>query len=171
MGFFDKLFGSKKPERPAGLNINAEGGALYAPVSGKVEVTADIPDPVFACEAMGKTIAIWPEDGTVFAPLSGSITAAMPHAFGLLGDDGIEILIHVGVDTVNMKGDGFTVYVKSGDHVNVGDTLLTFDRAKVAKAGYQDIVMTIVTNSDDYPELAKVAEGAVVAGTKIMQTA
>ena len=70
-----------------------------------------------------------------------------------------------------MKGDGFTVYVKSGDHVNVGDTLLTFDRAKVAKAGYQDIVMTIVTNSDDYPELAKVAEGAVVAGTKIMQTA
>ena len=112
-----------------------------------------------------------PSDGNVFAPITGSITAAMPHALGIAGDDGVEVLIHVGIDTVTMKGDGFTVWVQGGAHVEAGEPLLTFDRAKVAKAGFQDIVMTIVTNSDDYPELEKVAEGSVAAGAKVMQTA
>mgnify|MGYP002626875191 CR=1 FL=1 len=120
---------------------------------------------------MGKTIAIWPSEGVVYAPVSGVVASAMPHALGFAGDDGTEVLIHVGVDTVNMNGDGFDLLVEQGAHVAAGQPLLTFDRDKVAKAGYKDIVMCIVTNSDDYPALAKVAEGTVAAGAKVMQTA
>ena len=171
MGFFDKLFGSKKPAKPEAVVADAAKGAVCAPVAGRVEVTDQIPDPVFACEAMGQTVAVWPSDGNVFAPISGAVASAMPHAFGIAGDDGVEVLVHVGVDTVNMNGDGFNVWVNAGDHVNAGDPVLTFDRDKVAKAGYKDIVMTIITNSDDLASIDKVAEGTVAAGAKLMQTA
>lgn len=171
MGFFDKFFGSKKPAKPEAVAAAAEKGAVCSPATGRVEVTDQIPDPVFACEAMGKTVAVWPSDGNVFAPISGAVVSAMPHAFGIAGDDGVEVLVHVGVDTVNMKGEGFEMWVKAGDHVNAGDPVLTFDRDKVAKAGYKDIIMAIITNSDDLASIEKVAEGQVVAGTKLMQTA
>jgi phosphotransferase system IIA component len=95
----------------------------------------------------------------------------MPHAFGIAGDDGIEVLVHVGVDTVNMNGDGFKVWVKAGDHVTAGDPVLTFDRDKVAKAGYKDIVMTIITNADDLASVEVVASGEVAVGGKLFQTA
>ena len=171
MGFFDKLFGSKKPAKPEAVAAAAERGAVCSPVAGRVEATDQIPDPVFACEAMGKTVAVWPADGNVFAPVAGTVASAMPHAFGIAGDDGVEVLVHVGVDTVNMAGDGFEVWVKAGDRVAVGDPVLTFDRDKVAKAGYKDIVMTIITNSDDLAGIEKVGEGTVAAGAKLMQTA
>jgi phosphotransferase system IIA component len=77
----------------------------------------------------------------------------------------------VGVDTVNMNGDGFQVWVKANEHVNAGDPVLTFDRDKVAKAGYKDIIMTIITNSDDFASIEEVADGTVAAGAKLMQTA
>lgn len=168
MGFFDKLFGGGKPSKPEA--VPAEAGAICAPVTGRVENTADIPDPMFAQELMGRTVAVWPSDGNVFAPITGTVTAGMPHAFGIMGDNGVEILIHVGVDTVNMKGEGFTVWAEKGSRVNAGDALLTFDRDKVAKAGYKDIVMTIVTNSDELPGLEVVAEGEIVAGSALMRS-
>ena len=175
MGFFDKLFGgsakSAAPARPEALAVAAEKGALYAPVAGRVEVTEDIPDPVFAQEMMGKTVAIWPSSGTVYAPVSGMIASAMPHAIGLVSDDGVEVLIHVGIDTVSMNGDGFTLWAKQGDRVAAGEALLTFDRDKVAKAGYKDIVMTIITNSDDFSTFEKVATDEVAAGAAIIKTA
>lgn len=156
---------------PKPLGIESQNGGVYAPVAGRIEATESIPDPAFASEVMGKTVAIWPSEGTVYAPVSGTVVSAMPHAFGFAADDGTEVLIHVGVDTVNMNGDGFDVLVEKGAHVTAGQPLLTFDRDKVAKAGYKDIVMCIVTNSDDYPRLAKTADGTVPAGTKVMQTA
>ena len=171
MGLFDKLFGSKKPTKPEAVSASGDKGAVCSPAAGRVEVTDQIPDPVFACEAMGKTVAVWPEGGDVFAPISGTVASAMPHAFGIAGDDGVEVLVHVGVDTVSMNGDGFQVWVKAGDHVAAGDPVLTFDRDKVAKAGYKDIIMTIITNSDDLDSIEKVAEGTVAAGAKLMQTA
>ena len=152
------------PVAPASVEAT---GAVSAPVAGRVEVTAEIPDPVFASEAMGKTIAIWPTDGTVYAPVSGTVASAMPHAFGIAGDNGTEVLVHVGVDTVNMNGDGFNVLVEANTHVNAGDPILVFDRNKVSQAGYADIVMTIVTNSDDLASLTPVATGNVGAGTEI----
>lgn len=171
MGMFDKLFGSKKPSRPEAVAATTEKGAVCSPAAGRVEVTDQIPDPVFAGEAMGKTVAVWPETGDVFAPISGTVASAMPHAFGIAGDDGVEVLVHVGVDTVSMNGDGFQVWVKAGDHVSAGDAILTFSKDKVAKAGYKDIIMTIITNSDDLASIEKVAEGTVAAGDKLMQTA
>ena len=171
MGLFDKLFGSKAPAKPEAISIAVEKGAIYAPVSGKVEAMENIPDPVFASGAMGPCLGVWPEDGNVFAPVSGTVTAAMPHAFGFVGDDGVEVLIHVGVDTVEMKGDGFTVHVKKDAHVAAGTPLLTFDKAKVAKAGHPDIVMTIITNGDDLTAITPVAEGTVAAGAKLFETA
>lgn len=170
MGLFDKLFGSKKPTKPEAVSASGDKGAVCSPAAGRVEVTDQIPDPVFACEAMGKTVAVWPEGGDVFAPISGTVVSAMPHAFGIAGDDGVEVLVHVGVDTVSMNGDGFQVWVKANEHVNAGDPVLTFDRDKVAKAGYKDIIMTIITNSDDLDSIEKVAEGTVAAGAKLMQT-
>jgi glucose-specific phosphotransferase system IIA component len=173
MGFFDKLFGSKKPTKPEAVAAKAERGVVCAAVSGRVEVTADIPDPMFAGELMGRTVAVWPEAGEVFAPISGTLTAAMPHAFGIAGDDGVEVLIHVGVDTVSMKGEGFTVWAEKGARVAAGEPLVSFDKAKVKAAGHPDIVMTIVTNSDDYPELQVIAEAGsnVSAGDQVIRTA
>ena len=159
MGMFDKLFGSKKPSKPEAVAASTEKGAVCSPAAGRVEVTDQIPDPVFAGEAMGKTVAVWPETGDVFAPISGTVASAMPHAFGIAGDDGVEVLVHVGVDTVSMNGDGFQVWVKVGDHVAAGDAILTFSKNKVAKAGYKDIIMTIITNSDDLANIQKVAAG------------
>lgn len=171
MGLFDKIFGSKKPAKPEALSIATEKGAVYAPATGRVEPMESLPDPVFASGAMGPCLGVWPDDGNVFAPVSGTVTAAMPHAFGFLGDDGVEVLIHVGVDTVEMKGDGFTVHVKKDDHVAAGTPLLTFDKAKVAKAGHPDVVMTIITNADDLASVDPVATGTVAAGDKLIQTA
>jgi glucose-specific phosphotransferase system IIA component len=175
MGFFDKLFGgsskSAAPARPEAIAVTTEKGALYAPVAGRVEVTENIPDPVFAQEMMGKTVAIWPSAGVVYAPVSGMIASAMPHAIGLVSDDGVEVLIHVGIDTVSMNGDGFTLWTKQGERVSAGEALLTFDRNKVAKAGYKDIVMTIITNSDDFSTIEKVATDEVAAGAAIIKTA
>ena len=171
MGLFDKLFGSKKPAKPEAVSASGDKGAVCSPAAGRVEVTGQIPDPVFASEAMGKTVAVWPADGNVFAPISGTVASAMPHAFGIVGDDGVEVLVHVGVDTVNMNGDGFQVWAKANEHVNAGDPVLTFDRDKVAKAGYKDIIMTIITNSDDFASIEEVADGTVAAGAKLMQTA
>lgn len=171
MGFFDKLFGTKKVEKPEAIAVTTEKGAVYAPAAGKVEPMSSLPDPVFSSGAMGPCLGVWPADGNVYAPVSGTVTAAMPHAFGFLGDDGVEVLIHVGIDTVSMNGDGFTLWAKQGDRVAAGEALLTFDRDKVAKAGYKDIVMTIITNSDDFSTIEKVATDEVAAGAAIIKTA
>lgn len=117
---------------------------------------------------MGKTVAIWPEDGVVYAPVAGTITACMPHAVGIMGDNGAEVLIHIGVDTVEMNGKGFTTWAKAGDKVAAGEALVSFDRAKVKAAGHPDIVMCIVTNSDDLAGLKATADGKVAAGEKIL---
>ena len=159
--------GKAQPQAAAKPEAVEAAGAVSAPVAGRVEVTAEIPDPVFASEAMGKTVAIWPTEGTVYAPTSGVVASAMPHAFGIAGDNGTEVLVHVGVDTVNMNGDGFNVLVEAGSHVNAGDPILTFDRDKVAKAGYADIVMCIITNSDDLASLEATGTGEVGAGSEI----
>ena len=169
MGLFDKLFGGGKPKVPEPVAVAVQKGGIYAVASGRVEETANIPDPLFAGEAMGKTVAIWPEDGNVFAPISGTVASAMPHAFGITGDDGVEVLVHVGVDTVNMNGDGFNVWVQANAHVNAGEPVLTFSKDKVAKAGYADIIMTIITNTDDLAGIAQVASGTVTAGQQVMQ--
>ncbi len=172
MGFISDLLGrAKAPARPEALEVEAPANAVLAPVGGRVERNEDIPDPVFAGEVMGRTVAIWPSEGRLFSPVTGSVMSAMPHAIGIAADDGVEVLMHVGIDTVEMAGDGFELFARQGDHVRAGEALMRFDRDKIEAAGKADIIMTIVTNSDAYPELACVGTGEVAAGEKIITCA
>lgn len=150
---------------------NEEKNTVYAPVNGKIVEMGDIPDPTFSEGGLGWTMGIYPEDGIVRAPFTGKIVQVSDtgHAIGLEGNDGMELLIHVGVDTVEMGGMGFDPKVKEGDEVNAGQELLVFDRKAVADAGHPDVVVVIVLNADDYTATELVAEGTVVAGTKIIQ--
>lgn len=168
MGLFDFLKKQSAPAKPAGIEVAAEKGVVYAPASGRVEPMESLPDPVFAGGAMGPALGVWPEEGKVYAPVSGTISVAMPHAYGIAGDDGVEILVHVGVDTVEMAGDGFDVKVSKGQQVKAGDVLLEFNRDKVAAAGHPDVVITVVTSGQG---VVSAAEGQVAAGTPLITLA
>lgn len=143
---------------------------IYAPVSGKVIRREDIPDETFASGIMGEGAGIEPEEETVVAPFDGEITSVVDtgHAVGLTSSDGVELLIHVGVDTVKMKGEGFQVFVTEGQKVKTGEKLLKFDRDKIRKAGYSDTTAVLVTNSDDYSFVKTVAENVKQKDTMII---
>ena len=123
---------------------------LKAYVSGEVIPMEDIPDQVFASRALGDGVAIKPEDGVLRAPADAMVAVVMEeslHACGLVLDNGMELLLHIGLDTVEMKGDGFRAFVKPGDRVRAGEELIAFDREKIAGAGHSDMVIMVLTNS------------------------
>lgn len=146
-------------------------GTVCATVSGRVVPIEDVPDPVFSSGAMGRGCGIWPEGETAYAPVSGSVTAKLDHAVGILTDDGVEVLVHVGIDTVEMHDGTFTDYVKQGDRVTAGQPILSFDRAAIARANHPDVVVTVVSNSDDFAGVALVAdaETTVAAGATVLE--
>ena len=123
---------------------------------------ADVPDPVFSGEVLGKGCAVWPEDDLVYAPCDGKVPVTMGHAVGLQSDSGIEVLAHVGVDTVNMNGDGFEGFVKADDVVKAGQPMLKIDRAKIAAAGYMDCGGARLTGEGKLECVATLREGEVV---------
>ncbi|WP_203580106.1 glucose PTS transporter subunit IIA [Microbacterium hibisci] len=143
---------------------------VLAPLAGRVVPLSEVPDPVFAGGVMGPGAAIEPTGDTVFSPGAGVIAAAQPtgHAFGIVLDGGVELLIHVGIDTVNLKGEGFEVKVKNGDRVELGTPLVTFDRGVIEKAGYPLITPVIVLNADDFGEVSPVLEGEVAVGASLI---
>lgn len=148
-------------------------GALIqvaSPLDGTVVALDKVPDPVFAGGVMGPGVAIEPTGDTVYAPGAGTVVAAQPtgHAFGLQLDNGAEVLIHVGIDTVNLKGEGFDVKVKNGDRVETGTPLVTFDRAVIEKAGYPLITPVIVLNGDTFDTVDPVALGPVTHGSPLL---
>ena len=154
MGLFDMFKKKAEPAAaaaPASISASAGADVLCSPVKGKVIKMADVPDPVFGGEVLGKGCAVWPEDDLVYAPCDGKVTVTMGHAVGLQSDSGIEVLVHVGVDTVNMNGDGFEGFVKADDVVKAGQPILKIDRAKIAAAGYKDCVVVAVSNSPSRP--------------------
>ena len=144
---------------------------LVTPIVGDVVALADVNDPVFSSGAMGQGIAVKPSQGVVYAPADAEVSIAFPtgHAFGLKTADGAEVLIHVGIDTVTMNGDGFEAKVAQGDKVKAGDVLGTFDSNKIAAAGLDDTTMVIVTNTADYASVAPVATGSVVKGDAVIE--
>ena len=170
MGFFDKLKGGHRAgAKPPALSVHAKAGVIYAPVTGKTCPMAELPDPVFSSGVMGQAVGIWPSDNGIYAPVSGTLTAAMPHAFGITNEDGYEILVHVGVDTVQMNGDGFELLVHKGDHVAAGQPLLTFDRSKIADAGYDDVVIVVLLNSGEAAPSLRICDVAQVhAGDQLV---
>lgn len=143
---------------------------LAAAVSGKVVPLKEVNDPVFSQEMMGKGIAIKPTDGTVYAPVDGELTVVYDskHAYGLKTANGAEVLIHIGIDTVNLKGAGFTTQRKYGELVRKGDVLGTFDQEALKQAGYDDTVMEIITNTQAYAAVDVLDKTVVKDGEELL---
>ena len=153
--FNKELVADETPDVPV-QTLECRPGTVYAPVSGNVIPYEKIPDDTFAAGILGRGVGIEPAEGTVAAPFDGEISMVTDtkHAVGLLSPDGMELLIHVGVDTVAMNGDGFTCYVQEGQHVKAGEKLIAFDRKKIRQAGHPDCVVVLVTNADDYEKVS-----------------
>ena len=158
-------------EAVTGNVIALQNETLVTPIVGDVVALADVNDPVFSSGAMGQGIAVKPSQGVVYAPADAEVSIAFPtgHAFGLKTTDGAEVLIHVGIDTVSMDGEGFEAKVAQGDKVKAGDVLGTFDSNKIAAAGLDDTTMVIVTNTADYASVAPVATGSVAKGDAVIE--
>lgn len=157
LGFEDKV---EEEETAAPQNTAVTAAAktseeVLSPIEGTVYPLSKVPDPAFASEAMGLGVAIEPAVGRVVAPFKGRIALAFKkkHAVALVSDNGAEVMIHVGIDTVKLDGKYFTCHVKEGDLVEAGDLLLEFDVEKIREAGFQTITPVIVTNSPDYEEV------------------
>ncbi len=143
---------------------------ILAPMSGSVIALDQVPDSTFASGLLGKGVAIIPAVGKVIAPFPGEVASLFQtkHAIGLQSDSGIELLIHVGIDTVKLDGVPFTAHVKEGDRVQAGDLLIEFDRQAILDAGYDLATPIIISNSDDYREIDTVAPSAVEAGQPLL---
>lgn len=144
---------------------------LVSPLSGEVVALENVNDPVFSSGAMGKGLAVKPTEGVVYAPADAEVTIAFEtgHAYGLKTATGAEILIHIGIDTVSMNGNGFEKLVAAGDKVKAGTPLAKFDAAKIAEAGLDDTTMIIVTNTADFTEVAPLAEGTITHGADFLK--
>lgn len=139
MGFFKNLF-------------TKSANLVYAPVAGKAISVTEVPDPTFAEEMLGKGIAVEPTEGKIYAPCNGTVSTMFEtgHAVTLEAASGAEILIHVGLDTVNLGGKHFTKCASAGDKVKKGDLLLEADLEAIRSEGYNTVTMMVVCNSDEF---------------------
>ncbi|MDG3131439.1 glucose PTS transporter subunit IIA [Streptococcus suis] len=144
---------------------------LVSPLSGDVVELANVNDPVFSSGAMGKGLAVKPSEGVVYAPADAEVTIAFEtgHAYGLKTATGAELLIHIGIDTVSMNGNGFEKLVAAGDRVKAGTPIAKFDMAKISEAGLDDTTMVIVTNTADFAEVTAIAAGNVAHGADFLK--
>ncbi|CDG03771.1 beta-glucoside-specific PTS transporter subunit IIABC [Lactococcus lactis] len=147
-----------------------EDDSIKSPVSGQVIPLSEVEDEVFKSGAMGAGVAIIPENGEYVSPVDGIITTLFPtgHAIGLLSDNGTEVLIHIGMDTVNLKGEGFLVKVEQNQHVTVGTPLISVDLSKIKSAGYSTTTPVIVTNSKEYDQVEESSAKTVQAGEALL---
>lgn len=168
MAFFSKLFLSDKN---AVADKKCEPMAVYAPADGAVIPIGEFPDDVFSQEVLGSGCGILPTGNAVFAPFNGTVIQDSDtlHAVGLASADGMELLIHVGVDTVDMAGKGFKYHVKNGQKVHLGQLLIEFDREVIRAAGHSDAIAVVMTNSDDFSAVELQAEGDVKQGDLILK--
>ena len=157
-------------EQAAVVVAPASENDILAPMTGSVLALDQVPDSTFASGLLGQGVAIIPSVGKVIAPFSGEVASIFQtkHAIGLLSDSGIELLIHVGIDTVKLDGAPFTAHVKEGDKIKAGDLLLEFDRQAILNAGYDLATPIIISNSDDFRALDIVSASAVDAGQPLL---
>lgn len=159
-------------ERSATERKLIEKVEVMAPVSGEIKTLSEVPDPAFAEKTLGDGAAIIPAEGRVVAPVDGVIATIMESKHGIMiqSDDGLELLIHVGLETVNLQGKYFTSHIKSGDRVKKGDLMLEFDMDSIRKAGYSLITPVVITNSDDYIKVVCMGESGktVTAGERFL---
>lgn len=158
MGLFDKLFGKKLDE-------------IGAPVAGEAVASGEVNDPTFAEEMLGKGMAIKPSAGRVVAPCDANVDMMFEtgHAVSLTTEGGVEMLIHVGIDTVNLQGKHYTVHCKAGDKVKKGQLLIEFDKDAIAAEGYDTITPVVVCNSDDFAAFETVTGRTVAEGDTVIR--
>ena len=184
-GIKARLFSKKAEPAPA---VEAAGAAtpsvavagatnsvdvVASPLTGSVSPLSETPDAVFASGTLGKGVVIEPTEGVLRSPFDGTVTAVYPskHAIGVTSDSGVECLIHIGIDTVNLGGKHFEMAVEQGQHVQAGDTLLTFDIDAIKAAGYSVVSPVIISNTASYLDVFPVNErGAVKAGDELIKT-
>ena len=158
-------------EEPVVATSERADEKLRSPIVGEVVALSEVNDPVFSSGVMGQGIAVKPSKGVVYAPADAEIAIAFPtgHAYGLKTDNGAEILIHVGIDTVSLNGEGFEAKVSQGDRVRAGDIIGTFDSEAIAANGLDDTTMVIITNTMDYAEVTPIATGSVTNKTRVLE--
>ncbi|MCD5077974.1 beta-glucoside-specific PTS transporter subunit IIABC [Enterococcus gallinarum] len=156
---------TEKSKVPA-PSITNERVVLSSPLAGRVVPLNEVKDQVFSSGAMGKGIAIDPANGTLVAPADGTITTLFPtgHAIGLTTTDGVEILMHIGMDTVELEGKGFEIFVKQEDQVKKGDLLVKFDLSLIKEAGYSTVTPIVVTNTPNYLDVLDMNQEDVLQG-------
>ncbi|CAI8732631.1 PTS beta-glucoside transporter subunit IIABC [Kosakonia quasisacchari] len=153
--------------------VPAKANEILAPMNGSVLALDQVPDTTFASGLLGEGVAIIPADGRVVAPFAGEVASLFEtkHAIGLLSDNGIEVLIHVGIDTVKLDGKPFIAHVQVGDKVKAGDLLLEFDREAIIAAGFDLATPIIISNSDSFGGISTVASSSVQAGMPLLAVA
>ena len=133
----------------------AEKKEILAPVSGKVIPMSQVADPTFSQEILGKGVAVIPSEGRIVAPASGEVVVMFEtkHAVSIKADNGAELIVHIGLDTVNLKGKYFESHVKQGDRVQAGDLLITADLEQIRAAGYDVLTPVLICNTPDFPDM------------------
>lgn len=174
LGFTDIPNDDKQADKPKDTDKQPPHDldhTLMSPVSGQVIALADVKDDVFASGAMGKGIAVLPNKGEIVAPEDCTVSVLYPtlHAIGLQLDSGIEILIHIGIDTVNLQGQYFTAHVKAGEHITKGTKIVSFDIEKIKQAGYDLTTSIIVVNSQQYATIAPTAQTQIETNNQLLQ--
>ena len=151
-------------------DILVEQEVLVTPINGEVIPLSEVEDEAFSKGIIGKGIAIMPKEGKVYAPADGVVTTLFPtfHAIGITTDNGAEVLIHVGMDTVQLEGKYFIPSVKQGDRVKLGDLLLSFDYEKIKESGFSTVTPVLVTNYDRYLDVVETDKKSVVKGDELI---
>lgn len=171
------LFWKEKEGSASGPDGKAEGTSgetqdemIGSPAAGKVIPLEEVKDEAFSCGALGKGAAVVPQNGEVYAPFDATVATLFPtlHAIGLVSDQGCELLIHIGLDTVKLDGKHFKAYIKQGDHVKKGQKLISFDKEAIEKEGYLLQTPVLVTNADDYADVAVLGSGSVEANEDLL---
>ncbi len=160
MGLFDKLFKAKDSTI-----------ILGAPINGEAVPLTEVSDPTFGEEILGKGIAIKPEGNKVYSPTDGVVDLMFDtgHAVNLKSTDGVEVLIHVGLDTVSLKGEGFKTFKKTDESVKKGDLLIEFDKELLLEKGFDIIVPMVICNTDEYKEVKAIVGKSVAVGADVIQ--
>ena len=165
MGIFQNMFKGKEQKQ-----FHAQPMTILMPVEGFSMPLDRLPDEIFASETLGKGCGIEPSGNTVYAPFNGTVTqvAETKHAIGMESTDGIEVLIHIGMDTVEMNGKGFTALVKQGDSVKAGTPLLKIDLKAIKTAGHPIETAVVVTNSDEFSNVMLTRAGNIELGEPLL---
>lgn len=168
-GFNDSMLPQNKVKTKKDTTLKDE--TISSPTTGEMIALEDVNDPIFSSKAMGEGVAFKLTDGHIYSPVDGEVIMAAKtgHAIGLKSNNGAEVLIHIGMDTVNMNGEGFNVLVKEGQKVSIGDLLVEADLKAIKKAGYDNVTPVIITNTTEYKEIVPASYGAKTAKEEIIE--